>query len=126
MSADVSSPSQASRAGRDESRLEGMGEQRRVQPAKAGAAEAAAERLTGKAVYRLVQQQGFRCALSGQELTPASASIDHKTPLCRGGSHTIDNAQVVEAEINRMKGTLTHDEFVRLCVLVARWSGGAA
>jgi 5-methylcytosine-specific restriction endonuclease McrA len=103
-----------------------MGEQRRVQPAKAGAAEAAAERLTGKAVYRLVQQQGFRCALSGQELTPASASIDHKTPLCRGGSHTIDNAQVVEAEINRMKGTLTHDEFVRLCVLVARWSGGAA
>lgn len=79
------------------------------------------ERVTGTMIMRLVQEQEYRCALSGIKLTPKTASIDHKIPLSKGGLHRMDNAQIVHAEVNRAKGVLTNDEFIALCRRIVEW-----
>jgi 5-methylcytosine-specific restriction endonuclease McrA len=72
-----------------------------------------------KEVYRLLQYQGFRCALTNRRLTPKSAALDHIHPVSRGGEHQIENAQVLDKDVNRAKGTLTNAEFIQLCREVA-------
>ena len=67
----------------------------------------------------LLEAQGYRCALTGLELTPENSSLDHKTPLSSGGKHVMSNVQLIVPDINTMKGTLSNDRFVELCRLVA-------
>ena len=68
----------------------------------------------------LVGQQELRCALTGRKLRPKQAALDHITPISRGGSHVIDNAQILDKRVNRAKGTMNNDEFIKLCCAVAR------
>jgi 5-methylcytosine-specific restriction endonuclease McrA len=76
------------------------------------------DRTGVKELLGILSAQDYRCALSGHPLTPANASADHIVPLCRGGTHAPDNAQIVTREINRAKGTMTNEEFINLCRLV--------
>lgn len=76
--------------------------------------------VTATEIMKLLERQQFRCALSGRELTPATASLDHIVPLAKGGFHTIDNLWVVDQQVNVAKGTLTLDEFLRVCAEVIR------
>ena len=76
-------------------------------------------RISGKTIYKLIESQGFKCALTGWDLEPATASIDHIKPLSNGGSHTIDNAQIVHSLVNTAKGTLSNEEFIKVCQAVA-------
>lgn len=59
------------------------------------------------------------CMYCGQKLTATKFSIDHMTPVCRGGSSGLDNlnAQVCLG-CNRGKGRLTHDEYKDLMEFV--------
>lgn len=70
------------------------------------------------ALMRLVETQKFRCALSGVELTPENAALDHILPVAKGGEHKIENLQWVHKEVNRMKGAMDQDTFVEMCRLV--------
>lgn len=81
------------------------------------------KKVTPAKLLRMIELQEFRCALSGVQLTPSDSSLDHKTPLSKGGSHTICNVEFVHPVINRMKGTLTREEFVSWCRKVAQWQG---
>lgn len=72
---------------------------------------------------RLIESQGYRCALTGESLTPKTATVDHVTPLTRGGAHAIENAQVIVDYVNQAKGQMTNDEFIAMCVAVARLHG---
>ena len=81
------------------------------------------ERITQTNVMDLLEEQEYRCALTCNELTPETASIDHKVPLARGGEHTIRNAQIVDWRVNRAKGTMTNNEFIAMCAEVARFRG---
>lgn len=67
-----------------------------------------------------LKEQNFCCAISGVELTPETAGLDHIVPVSLGGTHSIDNIQIVHRSLNDMKGTLTMDEFVSWCQKVAR------
>jgi 5-methylcytosine-specific restriction endonuclease McrA len=80
-------------------------------------------RITAKQVLELVKRQRFRCAISGRELTPETASLDHIIPLARGGRHAIENVWVVDHQVNSAKGTLPPDEFVALCRDVVAYQG---
>jgi 5-methylcytosine-specific restriction endonuclease McrA len=71
-------------------------------------------------IMGMIETQGFRCALSGRQLTPETASLDHIVPLSRGGTHDRSNLWVVDQHVNTAKGTLTVDEFVAMCRDVAR------
>jgi len=76
---------------------------------------AATEGVQVQGILRLVKQQQYRCALTGRELTPETAALDHIVPVSRGGEQRIENAQVLHKEVNRAKGTLTNEEFIALC-----------
>jgi CRISPR/Cas system Type II protein with McrA/HNH and RuvC-like nuclease domain len=66
-------------------------------------------------VLKLIEQQNYRCALSGRPLTPETASLDHIVPLSRGGKHDISNLWIVDHQVNNAKGTFTVEEFIALC-----------
>ena len=74
---------------------------------------------TAKQLFALVEQQQYLCALSGRELTPETASLDHIIPLARGGTHDLDNLWVLDHRINIAKGTLLVSEFVDMCREIA-------
>jgi len=63
----------------------------------------------------MLKKQNYRCPLTGNLLTPVNCAMDHIVPLCKGGSHTKDNAQLVTTEINKAKGGLLEEEFIELC-----------
>lgn len=74
----------------------------------------------------ILETQRYKCALSGRTLTPENCTLDHRVPLARGGTHSIDNWHLVTDEVNRAKGTMTIEEFVAMCCDVARTSGWVA
>jgi len=74
----------------------------------------------------LYARQGGKCAYTGADLTPETASLDHMTPLCRDGDHTISNLAIVLTSVNIAKGTMTYPEFLALCRDVARHSQAGA
>lgn len=58
----------------------------------------------------LVSQK--HCPYSGVELIIGkNASIDHKIPVSRGGTHDVNNLQWIDLHINYMKRDMTDDEF---------------
>ena len=75
-------------------------------------------------ILLLLKRQGHRCALSGRTLTPKTAALDHILPVGLGGQHRIENTQVLDRQVNRAKGVLTNDEFIRLCREVADHATG--
>lgn len=72
-------------------------------------------KITAKRVLALIERQRFRCAISGRELTPETASLDHIVPLARGGKHELENVWAVDYQVNMAKGALSVEEFVALC-----------
>ena len=73
-------------------------------------------------ILELLKTQEYRCAVSGQELSPSDAQLDHIIPVSVGGSNLIDNLQIVTSNINKMKGTMSNDEFIAVCKIVASWN----
>ena len=71
--------------------------------------------VTAKMILEMIERQEYRCALSGRKLTPETASLDHVTPLARGGLHDVSNLWVLDHQVNTAKGTMTVEEFVALC-----------
>lgn len=76
---------------------------------------------------KLIENQGYKCALTGVHLTPNTAELDHITPIKKGGSNEIENLQWVSRQVNRAKGSMLQSEFIEMCRLVcenAKNSGG--
>jgi 5-methylcytosine-specific restriction endonuclease McrA len=74
-------------------------------------------------LMKLLENQQYRCALSGVLLHPDNCSLDHILPVSLGGSDSIDNLQWVSREVNKAKGNTDNNEFVLLCKRVAAWVG---
>lgn len=72
-------------------------------------------KVTAKKLRQLIDFQNYRCALTGDELTPETASVDHKIPISKGGTNVMENVQVLHSEVNRMKGSMSTLEFILLC-----------
>ena len=88
------------------------------------------ERPTGsinkKSVMKLLEWQGFRCALTGRTLSPDTASLDHIIPVSSGGDHVIENTQVVHRDVNKAKTTMNNDVFVMMCREVVQFADAMA
>lgn len=75
----------------------------------------------------LYEQQNHKCALSGISLEPnlsltmqqQNMSIDR---IDSNGGYEEDNVQWVDKRINMMKGTLSNEEFIELCTIVAKYN----
>ena len=96
-------------------------------PAEAGHSKAASSgsRITTSGLYDLIQSQGHRCALSGQQIEPDTAALDHKQPIEAGGKHVMENVWWLHKDVNAAKGTMTVEEFVAMCKRVASHCGTA-
>lgn len=79
-------------------------------------------KVTAGEIMNRIERQAYLCALSGRDLTPKNASVDHIQPLSRGGTHTIDNIWIVDHQVNIAKGTMTVDEFTEMCRQVVAYS----
>lgn len=78
--------------------------------------------VTAHEVLQLLLHQNYRCALSGRDLAPEQAALDHIVPISCDGEHSIENAQILHKDVNRAKGGLTNEEFIQLCREVAAHS----
>ena len=72
-------------------------------------------KVTPPRLWALLQQQEFRCALSGRELTIENCCLDHIIPVEKGGEHTMSNVQLIREEVNGAKGNMTVEEFKAMC-----------
>jgi 5-methylcytosine-specific restriction endonuclease McrA len=91
---------------------------------KEGSSHAGTKRANSKQLRRLVDKQKYRCALSGRELTPETAAVDHVIPITKGGTSNIGNLQILHCDVNAAKGAMTSVEFVAMCREVVAWSDG--
>jgi 5-methylcytosine-specific restriction endonuclease McrA len=61
----------------------------------------------------LLERQNRRCTYSGIPIELGkTASLDHIVAKSKGGKNTIENLQWVHIWINKMKNTMSNDEFV--------------
>lgn len=104
----------AARFERQDNRTCKQRQRRQIQDSDPGACN-----LNVSEVLQLVQRQRRRCALTGRELAPEEAALDHVMPISRGGGHHIANAQILHKDVNRAKGVLTNEEFIAICREVA-------
>lgn len=78
----------------------------------------------GDGLMALFHSQQGRCFYTGRVLEPGrNASIDHQMPRTRisgDAQHAMINLRWVDLQINRAKQDMSHEEFVAMCVLVAR------
>lgn len=64
-------------------------------------------------LLELFNQQQGKCTYTGLPIVIGeSASIDHKNPSSKGGTNDLSNLHWVHTGINRLKGTMNHDEFL--------------
>ena len=79
-------------------------------------------------VLKKLEEQDYKCALSGVPLTCklergktfwTNASVDRIVPGYMGGEYTEDNIQIVCHALNLWKSTMSNDEFIEWCKLVA-------
>jgi 5-methylcytosine-specific restriction endonuclease McrA len=80
------------------------------------------DRPTAKRIRRLIEIQDFRCAMTGIELKPEDANLDHIIPVAAGGDHSMGNVQIVHRVINQMKSTLRKDAFIEWCRRVVAYA----
>ena len=67
-------------------------------------------------ILSILEKQQYKCALTGEPLTPETATLDHKLAVSRGGSiDDVDNFQVLHTDVNKAKGSMTNEEFISLC-----------
>ena len=67
--------------------------------------------------------QGGRCAVTGATLQPGvNASLDHITPVSKGGTSDRSNLRWVTLVVNHMKWDLSDAEFIATCKLIAERS----
>ncbi len=79
-------------------------------------------KIPTRKLLELIESQGYLCALSGRPLEPATAGVDHVVPVSRGGSHDIENVQVIHRDVNQAKSTMTNEEFIAMCREVVAWA----
>lgn len=68
----------------------------------------------------MIEEQQYKCAGTGVELQPESASLDHKTPRSIGGTNEIANLHIIHDLLNRAKADMDWPDFVAMCHAVAR------
>lgn len=68
---------------------------------------------------QLVEQQDYKCWLTGVDLTPRLSALDHKTSRTNGGDHDVQNLCILHPAVNIAKGSLNAEQFIHICHLVA-------
>jgi hypothetical protein len=82
--------------------------------------------LTLGELKSILDAQNYRCALSGEELTPENVALDHIVPVIEGGDFIASNCQLVTSAVNRAKNTMSERDFIAMCIRVSKTRGNAS
>jgi hypothetical protein len=63
----------------------------------------------------------YICYYSGEEIKFDKITVDHKTPVSRGGTNCLENLCIASHHMNTAKGGLNEQEFVSLLTLIRTW-----
>jgi len=66
----------------------------------------------------------FSCYLTNDLIPIAKIEIDHRVPVSRGGSYSLDNLGITSKRINAAKGNRTEQEFKALLEVIAGFHDG--
>jgi len=66
----------------------------------------------------ILEDQSYKCALTGDELTPETTAFDHIIPLGQGGSSEKENLHAVIKQANVSKSDMSMQEYVDICAKV--------
>ena len=73
-----------------------------------------------KDLRAILEEQEYKCSITGEELTPENTAFDHIIPLSKGGNSEKNNLQAVERKVNVSKSEMGMQEYVDLCANVIR------
>ena len=62
------------------------------------------EKIPSALRRRVIERDGYRCQLCGDEVSPEDIHLDHKVPRIQGGPDTFSNLQVAHSVCNLRKG----------------------
>ncbi|PJZ36999.1 hypothetical protein CH354_07715 [Leptospira levettii] len=69
-------------------------------------------------IRSLLNQQNFKCYISGIELTYENVEIEHIQPLTKGGKHELENLCLIEKSLRELKRLKTREEILELCKVI--------
>lgn len=72
----------------------------------------------------LKDSEPYVCHYSSEKVTLRSMNIDHKQPVSRGGDNKLENLCICSASMNRAKGNMTEEEFVKLLEFIKGFEDG--
>lgn len=67
-----------------------------------------------------------KCYLTGDEInliTDSDYEFDHIIPKSKGGDSTLENLGILKSIVNRMKHSLSPEEFIEVCIKVLKYNG---
>ena len=99
-------------------------------PTPLGEQENKMHKNTGKSkasqIVAKIRENGFRCALSGWQISPQCFELDHIVSMNDGGTDDIANLQALHPLVNRAKGTMGNQQFIDMCKAVANFASGVS
>jgi 5-methylcytosine-specific restriction endonuclease McrA len=82
------------------------------------------EAATKAELEKLLMDCSKKCVYCGEELVQENISLDHQTPLARGGSSKISNLVLCCKSCNLAKGSLNDEEYEQLLKCISKWEDG--
>lgn len=73
--------------------------------------------------YELLEEQEYRCPLTGRELTPGNTTAEHIVPLRQRGEHCRANIYLVVKTVAKIKRYVAEEELVQLAADIIRTKG---
>ena len=73
-----------------------------------------------KDLRSILEEQEYKCAITGDELTPDNTAFDHRVPLADGGSSEKENLQAVLKSVNTSKHEMSMQDYVDMCAKVIK------
>ncbi|MCW7491997.1 HNH endonuclease [Leptospira sp. 2 VSF19] len=69
-------------------------------------------------IRKLLNDQNFRCFVSGIPLTYENVEIEHIIPLSKGGKHELVNLCFIDKSLKELKRFKTKEEIIELCKII--------
>lgn len=71
-------------------------------------------------IYKIL---GSKCVYCGETITAKNISLDHGTPIHRGGKREKDNLYLICLRCNKRKGIMNVDEYILLLRYLKNYNG---
>jgi hypothetical protein len=72
-------------------------------------------KMRAKDFYELLELQGYRCILSGNELEPDTVCIARRVLLSQGGEHCFENSYLVHRDLHAFTKQCSIEQIVEYC-----------